>query len=81
MYKVKTSCGLLKKTFFIEEILITIQETKGSEYKFFLGYKPISHIDFLKMFLTETRNVEKYIKLESLLNPRIDLIDYQKNRK
>lgn len=81
MFKLRTSTGQIVKSFDIYDLFEFIINSKGETFEFFLGYYPITHNDFSKLFLTETRNTEQYILIESSLNPRIDLIDYEKTKK
>lgn len=81
MFKIKTSCGLLLKSYEIYDIFNCIIKTKGSEYKFYLDYQPLTYNEFLKLFLTETRNGKDYVKLECTLRTQIDLIDYEQKKK
>ena len=67
MYKLKTICGKVVKSHNIEVLYDFIIQNE-SQYQFYIGYKPLSHKDFAKTFLTETRNGIKYAKLEAIIN-------------
>jgi hypothetical protein len=76
MFKLKTIQGELVKDVDVYNLCDYIENHKGDTFQFFHGYRPLSTIEFTKMFLTETGDVDLYIRMEALLHDRIDMIDY-----
>lgn len=79
MYKLKTNSGIVVKSFDILELYEFIIESNESEYQFFIGYKPISYIDFCKLFFSELNDTEMYIKLECKLYITKTLVEHINN--
>tara|TARA_R100000781_G_scaffold113591_1_gene82422 strand:+ start:17464 stop:17715 length:252 start_codon:yes stop_codon:yes gene_type:complete len=76
MFKLQTSTGIIVKSYDVEELVDFIEENKGETYQFFHNYRPLSHREFAKAFLDQSKDIDRYIRLESLIYPRLDLIDY-----
>lgn len=76
MFKLRTHQGQLLKDVDIYSLCDYIESNKGDTFQFFHGYRPLSITEFTKMFLTETKDVDLYIRMEALLHDRIDMIDY-----
>ena len=49
------------------QVLCDFVTANESEYQFYKGYTPLSHDEFLRHYLHETKNYQNYLQLFTLL--------------
>ena len=67
MFKMEViDSGKIIKSYDIQVLWDYIMENK-SEYQFYVGYTPLSYDEFMRYYLHETKNYQKYLQLFEVL--------------
>ena len=76
MYKLTTEFGYILKSYDIGELWKLIVSNPNWTFQFFLNYTPVSHDEFLKIYLNETQDFKNYLSLFRSLKPTIKIENY-----
>jgi hypothetical protein len=76
MYKIRNNLGHRFKSYNIQEIGNIITSNPSLKYDFFINYKPITHKEFLEIFIKETQDNSTYMNLIKILKAHNSIIDF-----